>query len=302
MSRLSIALLSTAIIAIAAIGGFFWWQHQHTPETTPPQVAQAPETPASAASQPQEAEAHYPIPETTPPQPLAALDKSDKQVTEALSALIGSKSVSAFLQTSGFIRRVVATVDNLGRSHAPPQMWPVNPTGGQFTTVGTPEHRSISADNALRYAPIVNLIEAVNMRHAAAVYVRFYPLFQQAYEELGYPKKYFNDRLVTVIDLLLAAPEPQGPVEVRLTEVKGPERQLRPWVHYEYTDPSLEDLESGQKIMIRLGLANERRVKVKLRELRAAVTNAKEELKASLEPAPASASAPAQAPSAAMAR
>ena len=43
----------------------------------------------------------------------------------------------------------------------------------------------------------------------AVVYERLYPLFQQAYEDLGYPGKYFNDRLVEVIDHLLQTPEAQ---------------------------------------------------------------------------------------------
>ena len=46
----------------------------------------------------------------------------------------------------------------------------------------------------------------------------------------------------------------------------------RPWVLYEYDDPALQPLSAGQKILVRMGTANERRVKAKLTELRRLVT------------------------------
>jgi len=45
-----------------------------------------------------------------------------------------------------------------------------------------------------------------------AVYVEYYPLFQQAYDDLGYPSAYFNDRLVEVIDHLLETPDTKDPM------------------------------------------------------------------------------------------
>ena len=53
-------------------------------------------------------------------------------------------------------------------------------------------------------------MESVDTGRLAALYVRFYPLFQQAYRDLGYPNGYFNDRLVEVIDHLLVTPEIAG--------------------------------------------------------------------------------------------
>jgi hypothetical protein len=156
----------------------------------------------------------------------------------------------------------VATIDNLTREHAPASAWPVQPTGQRFITEGPQGGtQTIAATNAARYNGIVLLAGSVDPAKAAAVYAKLYPLFQQAYEELGYPGRYFNDRLIAVIDHLLQAPEPSGPVQVRLVEVKGEVPSTRPWVRYEYVDPKLESLSSGQKIMVRLGPENERKVK-----------------------------------------
>jgi hypothetical protein len=119
----------------------------------------------------------------------------------------------------------------------------------------------------------VQFVETVDSPRAVALYRRHYALFQQAYGDLGYPRAYFNDRLVEVIDHLLATPEPAGPVKVRLTEVKGPVAPAQPWVRYEFADPGLEALSSGQKMLVRMGPENARRLKAKLAELRRLVAS-----------------------------
>jgi len=96
------------------------------------------------------------------------------------------------------------------------------------------------------------------------VYERLYPLFQQSYEDLGYPGKYFNDRLVEVIDHLLQAPEAAGPVPL-----------VQPKVFYEYADADLESRSAGQKLLMRMGPANERLIKEKLRAFRAEIVKNK---------------------------
>ena len=48
-------------------------------------------------------------------------------------------------------------------------------------------------------------------------------------------------------------------------------RLTQPKVLYEFEDPQLEALSAGQKAMLRLGPDNARRVKAKLRALRAEI-------------------------------
>ncbi|SES71644.1 DUF3014 domain-containing protein [Variovorax sp. OV084] len=261
-----LVLLGTAYL------GWRWYQQQMLAEPVPvaaaPNDAPAPPPPAppSAAS----AEPQNPMDALAPPDAaLPKLPDSDARVTKALIELFGGKNVAAYMHPDGIVRRFVTTVDNLAREQAPPSAWPVLPTGQRFITDGQQgQVQTIAANNAARYNAIVLLAESVDPAKAAAVYAKLYPLFQQAYEELGYPGRYFNDRLIAVIDHLLQAPEPKGPVEVRLVEVKGDVPSTRPWVRYEYADPKLESLSSGQKIMVRMGPENERKVKTSLRGLR----------------------------------
>lgn len=209
-------------------------------------------------------------------QALPSLVDADAVVSQQLTDLLGQKNILTFLHLDHFVRRVVATVDNMARSYAPQTMWPVNPTPKRFVTlidgIGGPE--VISPDNGQRYTPFVLLVESVDSAQAVALYVRLYPLFQQAYEELGFPGRYFNDRLVFVLDHLLATPVQRGATAVSLVEVKGSVPSLRPWVRYEFTDPALEALSSGQKMLLRTGPVNQRRLNAKMLEIRALVAAA----------------------------
>lgn len=266
------------VLVVALVGaGYAWWQWQaKNNAVAEPPVAAAP--PEAAASAPVAAAS-----EPTGPQnlidPLAPADaaqlpelaESDAAVAQALTELLGQPSVGSFLQLDGFVRRVVATVDNLPRAQAPSRMWPVQLAPRRFSVEGVPGTHgqlAIAGGNAGRYGAFVAFAEAIPVDQAVAVYARLYPLFQQAYEELGYPNKYFNDRMVAVLDHLLKTPEPTGPLLVELTEVKGEVTSTRPWVRYEFVDPQLQGLSSGQKMLVRMGPENEKRLKARLAEFR----------------------------------
>jgi hypothetical protein len=253
------------VVLLAAAGATAYWYwlrpQAEVPTTAPPVAGLAPPAaPEPAIRHPIEAaqpETNEPVAATLPP----SVDESDKAVEEALVGLVGRGPLEQFASLSGFVRRVVATVDNLPRNKAPQRMWPLTPTAGTFVTTGGKDAVYLSAENYRRYDPALRLMESADTGKFVALYVRLYPLFQQAYKDLGYPDKYFNDRLVEVIDHLLATPEVTGPVKL-----------ARPWVMYEFADPGLEARSAGQKTLIRIGPENATRVKAKLREIRKQVT------------------------------
>ena len=254
------------LLGIAAVAGYVWWSQQE-PEAPPARTTAAP----PVAEQPKVAdvEEHYPDPIAGPLPPLTA-----GEVPAAVAQFAGR---AGFLQTEEFAHRFAATVDNLGRAHAPPLKWPVTTTPGRFTVQPAADGNGhvIAPENAQRYAPFVAFATSLDSAAAAQLYARMYPLLQQSYRELGFPGKSFHDRMVAVIDKLLATPEPAQPVRVQLTEVKGPVESTRPWVRYEFADPQLEQLTAGQKILVRMGPENERKLKAKLREVRAELTRAR---------------------------
>ena len=268
--------LLIAALAVLIVSGYFGWQYTQraaapadampAPAPAPPIAAPLPPTQAPAAPPAIE---HPVEPAASDSAALPALGNSDALVGEGLASLLSRKNLLSFLQVDGFVRRVVATVDNLPRSHAPANRWPVIPTPQRFLTQPDSDGRqTIAPENSQRYQPLVQMIEAVDTAQAVALYRRIYPLFQQAYQELGFPDRYFNDRLVQVLDHLIATPLPAQPLAVKLVEVKGTVPSLRPWVRYEYADPTLEAMSAGQKMLMRTGPDNQARLQIKLKEIR----------------------------------
>lgn len=272
MSLTGRAMFVGAVATVVAVVALRWRSQDEVPPPMPVQPeAEAVEAAPPAASSAAEASpaASQPAPEVQVEVPAAAAPLAGQEdIASALVELLGRKAVLTFLQTDDFARRFVATIDNLGHTHAPSRLWPLNPTGGRFTVEEREGRTFISADNALRYTPLVLLAETVSVERAVDLYVRMYPLLQRSYEELGYPKGYFNTRLLQVIDQLLDTPAVDDPIPVQLTEVKGPIPSTQPWVRYEFADPALEALSAGQKMLLRTGPVNERRLKGKLQEIR----------------------------------
>jgi hypothetical protein len=267
-------VLAIAIgIVIAAGGGFFWWRQQQPPPvapapaiTAPPPAAPAPPPPPDGATAPA---IQHPIEAAEPPDnsALPTLAEADEHVHKALLDLLGKKAVLAFLSNvPGLVVSFVTTVDNLGNERAQSHLWPVKATPGLFQVDAASDPTgggTIGAQNAARYAPFVHFIEGVDTRRAVRLYRHLYPLFQQAYEELGYPGKYFNDRVVEVIDQLIATPTVAEPVRIKRVQVEGAKRPL-----YQFEDPALEARSAGQKIILRVGTDNAARLKAKLADIR----------------------------------
>jgi hypothetical protein len=258
-----------ALAVLALVAGGWWYQASRVPPPAPEVQslpAPLPPEPVAAASVPAPAASAVPLPE---PKVVAEGPLDEAGVGAALAALVGPQSLRGLLITDDFVRRFVVTVDNLGREHAAPRLWPVQPTPGRFQVIERDGRSYANPDNAARYTPWVLLAEQIDARAAVALYGRMLPLLQEAYEELGYPDQRFHTRLMAVIDHLLAAPDAPELIPLTLVEVKGEVPSERPWVRYEFADPKFESASAGQKIMLRVGAVNERRLKAQLRALRA---------------------------------
>jgi len=209
---------------------------------------------------PEEPAVKHPLPESAAPEPLPPLNESDEPMKNALADLIGKESVEQFIVPDELVRHIVVAIDNLPEEKVAERLRPVKPAPGKFAVTGAEDAPVLDPANYARYKLLVQSIRSTDTRQLVATYTRHYPLFQEAYESLGHPPEYFNDRLVEVIDHLLATPEVPDPIAL-----------ARPGVQYEFADPKLESLSAGQKVLIRMGRDNAKVVKDKLRELRQAL-------------------------------
>jgi hypothetical protein len=258
-TRWSIAALGALLIALLGLAYYLWQRQPAPPVAAPPAATPTPQPQAPPSAEPQ---VEHPVEAaSTPSAPLPSLAESDSAMRDALAAIFGSGAFDTLVHPQELIRNVVATIDNLPRKNVSLRLMPVKPVSGPFQVSSVNGGLVVAPDNAARYEPYVRAMEMVDSAKLVAVYVHFYPLFQQAYADLGYPTRYFNDRVFEVIDHLLATPTAPASLEV-----------VQPKVLYEYADPALADLSAGQKILLRMGPENEAKVKAKLREIRRALS------------------------------
>ena len=262
-----IAALALLALVLGAGAIYFFW-----PRTVPLPRQTVPTPPAANPAPPAEPEPAIKHPVDKIPVPsatdngrlqtaLPALDSSDIVAKDVIETILNGDSYLRLLTPNEIIRHIVATIDNLPRKTMAAGIRPVMPVPGTFATTNAAHGVLVAGDNAGRYTAYVKAAESIDSKRLVQFYVRLYPLFQQAYVELGYPDGYFNDRLIGVIDHLLAAPEPKPPV-----------RLSQPKIMFEFADPDLEELSAGQKILVRIGIENELRLKAKLRDVRRALT------------------------------
>lgn len=263
-------LLLLAAAGIAA--GIYLWQTEPVPRlpaiaTQPPATAPSdgPADPAveagAGATDAEKAAPKFPVPETADAAAegvaMPAVEQSDPPILESLLGLASRETLGQFFNLQDYARRFVVTVDHLPRQQVPAQWNAVRPIPDAFAVAHDGERITLGAENFRRYDAFVRFLESIDPKAAVKVYLRFYPLLQQQYQELGFPQGHLNDRVVAAIDDMLTAPEVSGPI-----------RLVQPKVQYRFEDPLLESLSAGRKIMIRIGPENAARLKQVLRAVR----------------------------------
>ena len=254
-------LIALLLAAAAAAAAWFFWDGKEQPPTIPVPVQQVPVEDTGPA------EPLHPVEplEVTPGErelvELPPLAESDSYFALALIDLFGP-DLEPLLADEALIDKTVATVDNLTRGRVAEKIRPLGRLPGNFVVTAAGENGPfyLSPENYARYDSLVNMATGVDLDELVATYRRFYPLLQEGFAQLGYPDGYFNDRVVAVIDHLLATPQPEEPV-----------RLVQPHVLFEFADPELEALSGGQKLLIRMGPDHISRVKGVLSDVRARI-------------------------------
>lgn len=257
-------LLAVVMLIVFGVVG---WQYRDRlfNEPVPEPVAQAP-APVAAA---QDTGPRHPMPEDSPADrpahgelvPLPPLDDSDAYFLLEIASAFGP-AIESLLVREAVIDRLVTTVDNLPRRELSEKIRPVGRLGEVFAVEDSEDGAIVlGITSYARYDALVAQIYYADLDAVYDTYQRFYPLFQKSYERLGYPDAYFNDRLVEVIDHLVATPVPDDPIVL-----------VRPNVLYEFADPDLEALSSGQKLLLRMGPDNSATIKRILGKFRGQLT------------------------------
>ncbi len=263
MSKQAIGWIGALVVIVVA--GIIALNLYRSPTPAPQVTQKLVTTPAPVSTVPPPVQhpisAVQSVPAMASTSALPPLEHSDALIAKALESLAGSKLLRSILIPHDLIPHIVATIDALPRPSMSESILPLRTPRGAFKVIQAHGQMQINPQNFARYAPYMRLIEVIDSKNLVAWYVHNYPLFQKAYRQLGYPKGYFNNRLIYVIDNLLTTPEVKLPILLQ-----------QPNVLYVYADPRLEALSAGQKMLLRSGPGNEAKIKAKLRNIRAVLT------------------------------
>ncbi len=241
------------LIVVVIVAGIVYWLNRSEPaeesEPAPPPVEKAEPTP-----QPRPEPASEPI-------VLPELDASDELVASLVQELSSNPRFASMLVSENLVRRFAAAIANIAEGQSPrAHLDALEPTE-PFSVRRVDERLVPSANSYERYDLVSEVIASLDTEGTVELYRQLEPLIDEAFAELGYPGRDFDDVLVDALDHLIATPDVGSDVELveRVTV-------------YHFSDPELEDLSAAQKQLLRAGPENARKIQAALRSLRAELT------------------------------
>lgn len=242
------AIVGVVVVLLALAGWWLWSRGGEAPAedetveipTTPP-----PETERDVTEEPD------PEPEID----LPPLEESDPLVRDLVAGLSANPQLAAMLVTDDLVRRFVVTVDNVAEGVDPARHWPALRPREGFAAEEVDGRLVVSPESYDRYDLMTDVFTSLDTEGSVELYRQLEPLLDEAYRELGYPDTDFDDTLERAIRRLLRTPVP--PEDSPLVE------NVR---SYAYRDPTLENLTDAQKVLLRMGPENQRRIQAKLEE------------------------------------
>jgi hypothetical protein len=193
---------------------------------------------------------------------LPNLGQSDDAVRDKMKALSSNPKLAAWLKNKNIIRRITAAVDSVADGHSPRASLKFLAPQKGFSIQKKGEKFYINPKSYTRYNLAADVFQSLNAEGIVRVFREFKPLFQDAYRELGYKDRDFQDTLVRAIKELLRAPVVEGDVLLEENE-----ERVGSNLAATMADEKLEDLSDAQKHLLRMGPKNTAKIQGKLREI-----------------------------------
>ncbi|WP_415775470.1 DUF3014 domain-containing protein [Shewanella oncorhynchi] len=271
------ALFAIVLVVLLSAGGYYYYSgDSDSPKLIPNAPIVLPETPPSepmtleSTPEPETTETTPAVTETntnstettavTEPEvvvePVPVLAESDAFVQQKALAMINNNVLSSSLVQQDLVRQFVVFVDNLAQGELTRKVSPLKGPEKLFSVSEITNKVYLNPEGFHRYDAYVDSIAKMDEQSLITTYKQLTPLLEEAFTELGYSNAKFNDRMLQAIKMLLAAPIIEDPIELNSISV-----------NYQFVDPNLEALPSAQKLLIRMGPENTRKLKVALRKI-----------------------------------
>lgn len=191
--------------------------------------------------------------------PLPELAASDEEVRASLQDVLPA-AMQPTLGADEILRRVSVMAASFARGKVLRDKLAIPGARGSFVTEQRGERIYLGVANFSRYDTLVDTVAALDVEALARWFRRYEPLLQQAWGELGDGEGDVRGAILQGLDVLIAAPDLQGDIEL-----------VQPSVFFRYADPAIEALPDSQKLMIRIGPGNREVVRRKAERLRDAL-------------------------------
>jgi len=254
------------MLALIIAGGFYGYHSKTKPAPPPLEKAKAAEALPPSPAEPKPEEKPF---TAEPGVKLPSLDESDDFSRHLLKGLSPHGKIGEWGKSKNILRVMTAAIDNIAAGKSPRPHLGFLFQGSVFPVREKGDKIYLDPKGYERYDLLADAFVSLNTARTVQAYEKAKPLFQQAYRELGYPRKDFHATLIQAIQNLLDAPTVETEILLK-EEGKG--------VNYLYLDGSLEDLNEVQKHLLRMGPKNTRKIQGKLREIALALGVAEERL------------------------
>ncbi|WP_298440754.1 DUF3014 domain-containing protein [uncultured Ferrimonas sp.] len=218
------------------------------PEPEPEPVAIVAPEPAVAAE---------PEPE---PEPLPSLNESDPITLDAIDAVADGMQIGNALKQDNLLRRIAVFVDNLTAGEVMRAQGPLSRMTEPFPVLELSNGIYLDPEGYRRFDQLADFLYRLDETKLRDQFLLLEPLLEQAYQELGYPQGQFRSTLFSAMDQVLNAPELDQPLAL-----------TSPSVNYQFVDEDLEARSDAQKVMIRMGPTNTRKIKSLLSRFKGAL-------------------------------
>jgi hypothetical protein len=184
------------------------------------------------------------------------LNMSDALVRKLAEELSQHPMFSRWLVTNHLIRRFVAAVDLIALGDSPRRPMDFIEIDEPFIAREEEGQVFIDPNSYQRYDRIAGVISSLDAQGCVKLYKQLRLPIRQAYREMGYPDENFDSTLEKAISNILETPVVENRIYI--------EKDV---TTYLMMNPDLENLNSAQKHLLRMGPDNMRVIQSKLREI-----------------------------------
>jgi len=193
-------------------------------------------------------------PASEPSEALPSLSNSDSFVITRLAGIELGASLLRMLAPDDLIRKFVVFTHNVAQGELPQLDYPLRRIETEFVVREIDENLyEMDPATYRRFDTLIDTLVALEPQQAMRIYSALRPLFREAYAEIGYQDRDFDETVIGAIDQIMNAREQAGPYQL-----------IKPTVMYLFAEGHIEDMTPVEKQLLRLGPDNRAKLRNRL--------------------------------------